>query len=52
MAELNLISVNEGPDLRMEEPVDDRSFESLLADEVIVEWLESLEQEKVTRMSA
>jgi hypothetical protein len=43
MAELNLISVSEGPDLRFDESVDDSNFESLLADEVVVEWLESLE---------
>lgn len=43
MAELNLISVSEGPDLRVEEPVGDSNFESLLADEVVVEWLQSLE---------
>ncbi len=43
MAELNLISVSEGPDLRVDEPVGDNEFESLLADEVVVEWLRSLE---------
>jgi hypothetical protein len=43
MAELNLISVSEGPDLRLDEPVADSEFESLLADEVVVEWLRSLE---------
>ncbi len=43
MAELNLISVSDGPDLRVDEPVADSEFESLLADEVVVEWLRSLE---------
>ncbi len=43
MAELNLISVSEGPDLQVDQPVDDSEFESLLADEVVVEWLRSLE---------
>ncbi|QOC22532.1 hypothetical protein IC757_16245 [Wenzhouxiangella sp. AB-CW3] len=44
MAELNLISVSEGPDLRVDEPVADQEFESLLADEVVVEWLQSLDR--------
>ena len=43
MAELNLISVSEGPDLQMDDAVEDKNFESLLADEVVVEWLQSLE---------
>jgi hypothetical protein len=43
MAELNLISVSEGPDLQVDDVVEDRNFESLLADEVVVEWLQSLE---------
>lgn len=46
MAELNLINVNEGPDVRVEEPVEDMNIESLLADEVVLDWLESLEREK------
>ena len=49
MAELNLISVSEGPDLRLDEPSDDKEFESLLADEVVVEWLKSLETRQEAR---
>ncbi len=52
MAELNLISVSEGPDLRMDDPVDDRNFESLLADEVVVEWLRSLESDNQARLAS
>lgn len=44
MAELNLISVNEGPDVQVEEPVEDMNIESLFADEVVLDWLESLER--------
>ncbi len=50
MAELNLISVSEGPDLEMEQPIEDSHFENLLADEVVVDWLRSLEAENQPRL--
>lgn len=46
MTELNLISVAEGPDVRAEDNLNQGSFESLMADEVVMEWLESLEREE------
>lgn len=52
MTELNLISVNEGPDLQVTESAEDMSFESLLADEVVVEWLQGLEREENARLTA
>lgn len=46
MTELNLISVAEGPDVRTEDTIEQGGFESLMADEVVMEWLESLERKE------
>lgn len=46
MTELYLVSANEGPDVSI--GAEQANFESLLADEVVVEWLRNLEQEART----
>lgn len=46
MTELNLISVAEGPDVQAQGSFEEGNFESLMADEVVMQWLESLEHEE------
>lgn len=46
MTELTLISVAEGPDVHAQDPIEDGRFQNLMADEVVLEWLEGLADEQ------
>ncbi|MFW5926409.1 MAG: hypothetical protein ACOCSR_00010 [Wenzhouxiangella sp.] len=52
MTELTLISVADGPDVEAQDSLEQGSFESLMADEVVMEWLESLEREESAAVAA
>lgn len=45
----NIYAIDQEPDVEFDSRADDQSFDNLLADEVIVDWLMELEREQNVR---